>query len=132
MQPALHPGDLVLLWRLAYGLNLGGRSILSWATPARGQLVVLRSPLDRRLAVKRVAGLAGDPISVEGGELRLAGASYPIDPSQSFHLMGLMALPEDTVFLLGDNLRMSEDSRGYGPVAVASLLGRAIGPLGRP
>jgi signal peptidase I len=131
MGPGLEPGDSVWLFRLAYGLRAGGAYAIRWAEPARGDIVVVRSPADGRLAVKRVAGAAGDPLAVSGNEIVLPGARAPLTSAQAFHLMGLGAVPEGEVFLLGDDPGFSEDSREYGCVPVAAVLGKVVGSIRR-
>jgi signal peptidase I len=68
----------------------------------RGDIVVLRDPeTPGRFLVKRVVGLAGDRPG--------PGAT----------------LPEGTVYLEGDNPDRSRDSRAFGPVPLAAVLGLA-------
>lgn len=81
--------------------------------PRRGSIVVFHEPGTQTLAIKRVAARPGDRVRISQGILHLA---------------------DDEAWLLGDNLGPSVDSRRYGPVPLASLVGRAwfrYGPLGR-
>ena len=83
----------------------------SW--PRRGSIVVFREPDSELLAIKRVAARPDDRVRISAGILHLA---------------------EDEAWLLGDNGAVSLDSRGYGPVPLDSLVGRAwfrYGPIGR-
>jgi hypothetical protein len=90
------------------------------AWPRRGSVVVFREPDTELLAIKRVAAGPGDRVRISAGILHLAG---------------------DEAWLLGDNGAVSLDSRRYGPVPLAALVGRAwfrygplrrIGPISRP
>ncbi len=131
MFPTFEQGDLVFLFRLAYGLRAGGRFVLSWSEPRRGDLVVLRSPSIGATAVKRVAATGGDPLAVSGLELSYPGGSAALTPAQAFHFMGLEAVPGGELLLLGDNPSASEDSREYGCVPVAAVLGKVVGSIRR-
>ncbi len=67
MAPTILPGDLVLVdQRMDHASeNLGLR---------RGELIVLKSPLDKKLhVVKRVIGLPGDEVELRGMELYING-----------------------------------------------------------
>ncbi len=83
------------------------------AWPRRGSIVVFREPDTGTLAIKRVAARPGDRVRISAGILHLAG---------------------DEAWLLGDNGAVSIDSRRYGPVPLAALVGRAwfrYGPADR-
>jgi signal peptidase I len=88
--------------------------------PRRGAVVVVREPGSGILAVKRIAAGPGDTVRTGPGRRTLAG---------------------DEAWLLGDNRDRSVDSRRYGPVPLAALVGRVwlryapldrIGLVGRP
>ncbi|MCH9686338.1 MAG: signal peptidase I [Deltaproteobacteria bacterium] len=66
MMPTLRHGDHFLVDRFAYSV---------WAEVERGDLVVFRAPMDRsQLFFKRVIGLPGDAVTVEGREVRITPA----------------------------------------------------------
>ena len=78
----------------------------------RGELVVLKSPLDpQRIICKRIIGLAGDTVCVDPTG-RLA-------PSTEHVLV-----PKGHIWIVGDNAAESRDSRLYGPVPIALVHGR--------
>ncbi|TVU04280.1 hypothetical protein EJB05_50134 [Eragrostis curvula] len=82
---------------------------------SRGDVVVLRSPRDQALVVKRLIALPGDWIQVpEKQEIR--------------------QIPEGHCWVEGDNASLSWDSRDYGPVPLGLMQGRAthiLWPLNR-
>jgi len=83
--------------------------------PRRGAVVVVREPWSGLLAIKRIAAGPGDRVRTGPGAFTLV-------------------LAADEAWLLGDNCGRSVDSRSYGPVPLAALVGRAwfrYGPPGR-
>jgi signal peptidase I len=131
MTPTYADGDWVWMWRAAYGLRAGGSYVIRWSYPRAGQAVAARNPLDGRLVVKRCAAVEGSPLSVASGRLSIAGRDLPVSSDQAFHLLGMSRVPPGTVFLLGDNPAQSQDSREYGPLPVAAIVGMVIGSIHR-
>jgi signal peptidase I len=66
MDPALLPGDLVIINRLAFGLRVPftGLSFSYGSRPERGDVVALISPIDGRQLVKRIIGMPGDVVEM--------------------------------------------------------------------
>jgi len=138
MLPRYRDGDVVAVLRCAYGLRapfgLGGARpyLLRWSRPAVGDIVAARSPVDGRPVVKRVA--VRGPLRLEGrdGHLRGGDLDLELDPGAAAVIGRVVELPASAVFLLGDNLPESVDSRSYGPVGDEAIVGRVLGgPLFR-
>lgn len=117
MEPTLQVGDYYTLRVDAYDGN---------NSPQRGEIVVYSGP-DGAPYVKRVIGLGGEMIEVWFGHVLVNGqrlrepyvTGVPVmEPPRRAYV------PPGTVFVLGDNREMSEDSRDYGPVPVDRLMGR--------
>src|SRR5690606_17060342 len=86
MEPGLVTGDYVVVSKFAYGWSRASLPFnpplpegrLLGRTPARGDVVVFRLPEDpQQTWVKRVIGLPGDVIRIEGGVLRVNGQAAP-------------------------------------------------------
>ncbi len=76
MLPTLHIGDILLADTTCYGLRLPffHTRILDTGLPHRGDIVLFAYPLDKhRVYVKRVIGLPGDVVSLNGHSLFLNG-----------------------------------------------------------
>lgn len=98
MEPTLHPGDYLLT--------------LSKDEYKRGDIVVMVDPEDRSaFIVKRIVGIPGDSVSLAGGALYINGeyASEPYVPEPIMQAMSPVEVPDDGVFVLGDNRNYSED-----------------------
>lgn len=138
MLPRYRDGDVVAVLRCAYGLRapfcLGGAKayLVRWRVPAVGDIVVACSPSDGRPVVKRVA--VRGPLRLEGreGHLRGGGLDLTLDPGAAAVIGRVVDLPPASVFLLGENLAESVDSRSYGAVSDEAVVGRVLGgPLFR-
>ncbi|KAJ7225812.1 peptidase S24/S26A/S26B/S26C [Mycena pura] len=78
----------------------------------RGDLVTLRSPLDRtRIICKRVIGLPGDVICVDPTGQKAPSTEHVV-------------VPRGHMWIIGDNAAYSRDSRDYGPVPMGLIQGR--------
>jgi len=119
MEPALQPGDYVLVYKLGVG---NGRE------PERNSVVTLVSPLDpREILVKRVGGLPGDVIQYQGDQVLVNGVPMGRSGTPPGVGMGLPEyVPPGHVFVLGDNREDSEDSRDWGPIKITALRGKAL------
>ena len=120
MAPTLRPGDYVFA-------SVRGFS------PRRGDVVVYPFPSDRtKMVLKRVFGLAGDVIEFRadgayrnGSRLMPGPVSNDPGPARCLGAEGHpYTVPGGQVFVVGDNLPNSNDSRFHGPVAVRDLRGR--------
>ena len=148
MLPTVQLDDHVLVDKLAYGLRVpfGESYAVRFAPPARGDVVVLRSPEAGTILLKRVVGVPGDELSVVDGALRIDGHAMPIvvgargpvellgrvthDISFAYGGgpdFGPLRVPQDRFLVLGDNRGNSKDGRYFGLVARDAIVGRVEG-----
>lgn len=112
--------------------------------PARNALVVFRSE-DGVMIVKRVTGLEGERLRIVDGRLLVDGALPAGAPDLRYLRAGNLRaspedaegardylVPEDAVFLLGDDSKDSWDSRYFGGVPRERLQGRALAVVWPP
>ena len=97
---------------------------------ARGDIVVLRDPDTNELVAKRIIGMPGDEIQFTSGRVRLNGRLID-EPylSKSVYTYSRCVgerpfrVSADSYFVMGDNRVLSEDSRSYGDVDRAAIVG---------
>jgi signal peptidase I len=97
----------------------------------RGDIIVFRYPRDpSKSFIKRVIGLAGDRIRIDGGEVFVNGAALEEDYVPSVYAdqrsYPEIVVPMHSYFVLGDHRTMSNDSRDFGPVDVGFIYGKAV------
>jgi signal peptidase I len=75
MKPTIFEGDRIVVNKLAYDFKVPFTTwrLASWADPARGDIVVLYSPVDGKRLVKRVVGVPGDTVSMVDDRLIVNG-----------------------------------------------------------
>jgi signal peptidase I len=75
MEPTVAVGDHVCVNKLAYGLRVPESElyVLPASGPARGDVVVLDSPTDGEVLLKRVVAVPGDHVAVTGGRVTIDG-----------------------------------------------------------
>lgn len=118
MEDTLHPGNAVLVNRLAYQFDL----------PERGDIIVFDPPfISPEPYIKRVIGLPGDEIVLRDGFVFVNGNQLQ-EPylKERTTVRGTWKVPADGIFVMGDNRNNSSDSRNWGPVPIENIIGRAL------
>ncbi len=119
MQNTLHSGQFVLVNKLAYLFH----------QPERGDVIVLHEPdQPGRDLIKRVIGLPGDKIVLDGNNVSIDGVVLNEPYITQKYNPGAEAetVPPNEYFVMGDNRPVSEDSRYFGFVPKDYIVGKAI------
>lgn len=118
MQPTLKEGYLLLVNKLAYKLG----------EPKYGDIIVFHYKGDKQEDyIKRIIGLPGDQIEIQGGVVRVNGS--PLTEPYIMELPtynGTWQVPEGELFVLGDNRNHSSDSHQWGTVKMDWVVGKAL------
>lgn len=105
--------------------------------PRRGDIVIFDLPqnTDRSL-IKRVIGLPGETVAISGSKVNIINAQYPegftltepyLDPANQGGVSNMrVILDQDEFFVLGDNRRVSSDSRTWGTLPRKDIVGRVL------
>lgn len=120
MSPTLRQGSTVLVDKLTLRLDDVDRQDLVMFTSPDGPVI------------KRVVAVAGDTFEMDDSVVIVNGERLEEPYVDEVTLDGVFfhqeVVPEGHVFVLGDNRFDSIDSRTYGPVPLADVEGRVIGP----
>lgn len=118
MEPTLHTGEFVIVNRLAYQIG----------SPKVGDVIVFHYPRDpQQEYIKRIIGLGGDTVRVEGGQVYVNGQRlYEPYIAAPPAYRNVWHVPKDSLFVLGDNRNNSSDSHNWGFVPMNYVVGKAI------
>ena len=116
MHPTLQRGDRFLVDKTAFDDS----------PVSIDDIVVFKSPeYPKKSFVKRVVAVAGDTVEIRDGRLlvndRQRGEADPTADD-----FGPQVVPRYNCFVLGDNRGRSKDSRHFGPVPYAAVVGKAV------
>lgn len=155
MMPTFENGEMLLVNRNAYrsldawdfidwipGMDdRNTATIIDFGDPVRGDVVVFTPPPpgEDKPYIKRVIGLPGDEVEVHDNNVYVNGAKLDEeyvdgkystcpageDPWQYCGQGVVIQVPEDHVYVMGDNRTNSQDSRYFGPVPEENIIGKA-------
>lgn len=140
MEPSLHDNQRVLVqkWDKTFA-KLKGEDYI----PERFDVIALKPSDDKTHVMKRVIGLPGDRVIVQGGVVFVINSAHPegyivdkdappgvVDANEKTEGNISLILGKDEVFVLGDNRQASEDSRYFGPVLTEAIAGKLWSRIG--
>jgi signal peptidase I len=141
MKETLLIGDHILVNKFIYGIKIPfvQKTLIPIKEPRREDIIVFRYPENPKLDfIKRVIGVAGDTILIKNKKLFVNGKlverpyavfkdSYTI-PSiyNKRDNYGPVTVPENALFVMGDNRDNSKDSRFWGFVNLSAVKGKAF------
>ena len=119
MTPRIDEDEYVLINALAYRIS----------APRRGDIVAFKHERSApSVYLKRIIGVPGDRVRIDHGTVWINGRRLT-EPYVRFHderSAPETVVPRDAYYVLGDNRRNSDDSRAWGTVPAADLIGRAV------
>lgn len=127
MLDGLHEGDYMVVEKLSYVFD----------EPKLGDIVIIWYPNRQdHSCVKRIIGVEGDKIVIKDGYVTVNGIALdePYVYSRGSNHDCNVVVPENCVFVLGDNRTVSSDSASIGSIPKNNVVGRVrcvLWPLNR-
>jgi signal peptidase I len=121
MEPTLHSAERLLVNKFIYRFR----------EPRAGEIIVLQDPgKPSRELIKRVVAVGGETVQVTKGIVYINGAPlqepYKNDMFTQYSDSPPVLVPDDTVYVMGDNRGRSFDSRNIGPIELGKVDGKAF------
>jgi signal peptidase I len=141
MKQTLLIGDHILVNKFIYGVKIPywRKSIIPLTQPQRGDIIVFKYPLDpNKDFIKRVIGVGGDVIESRDKQLYVNNKRVNHDPGMHTDPQvipgdirprdnfGPITVPQNSLFVMGDNRDESFDSRFWGFVDLNAVNGKAF------
>ena len=141
MEPTLLVGDHILVNKFIFGERIPFTDIklFDFRHPKRGETIVFIYPKDEsKDFIKRVIGVEGDKVEIKDKQLFINDKRYDdpygyykdnaiipghVQPRDNY---GPVVVPEDSLFVMGDNRDRSADSRFWGFVKLNQVKGKAF------
>ena len=131
MLPTLHIDDKILVEKLSFKLNL--REDIS---DLRDKIIIFNAPdtlIDEgynssTALIKRVIGVPRDKIEIKEGQLyvnNIIQTKYLTDKNINYSI-GPLIVPEESLWVMGDNRNNSMDSHIWGYLPYEKVIGQAI------
>jgi signal peptidase I len=119
MEPRVHAGEIVLINTLAYRLG----------PLRRGDVIAFHHDAPTtETYIKRVVGLPGERIDVRDGVVTIDGRALaePYVQFRDKRSAPTVSVPPGAYYVLGDNRAESDDSRNWGVLHQADVVGKAL------
>jgi signal peptidase I len=137
IQPYVVPTGSMLPTIQLHDQVLANKFIYDFGKPAVHDIVVFDNPTHDPMAltlIKRVIATGGHTVDLRGGKVVVDGTALdepytygqPSDPLMGSTVSFPVKIPQDYVWLMGDNRTESQDSRWFGPVRLSAVRGKAF------
>ena len=147
MEENLLVGDRLFVSKFTYGYskhslpfspNISDKRIF-YSSPERGDVIVFNWPKDTtQRFIKRVIGLPGDTVDIASGQVKIIENGKTVVLDEKYLPGDTLTLAEGTqagafsekidpneYFVMGDNRQHSSDSREWGLLPKANIIGRS-------
>lgn len=148
IQPFIVEGSSMLPRYINQEYLLAEKLTYSFSQPKRGDVVIFKYPNNPTVNyIKRVIALSGETIEIENNTVKIINKDHPngvileenylasnVKTLTSDNRKFVLQLSPDSYFVMGDNREHSSDSREWGPLPKANVIGRAwltVKPLDR-
>ena len=117
MEPNLHEEQQIIVEKVSHYFHI----------PERGDIVIVNVTGEDIPLIKRVIGLPEEVLEIKDNQVFINNLSLvePYLASSTQRNFGPVRIPENHVFVMGDNRNNSRDSRVIGPIPLDQIMAKA-------
>src|SRR3989344_6320719 len=123
MDPTFRDHEYLIVDELSYYLR----------EPARGEVIIFRFPNDpSKFFIKRIIGLPGETVMIKNSQVSVKQGEQTVKIDETY-LASQQSLADtelklgtEEYFVMGDNRKVSHDSRSWGALPADQITGRAL------
>ena len=124
MDPTFHDKDYLIVDEISK----------RFSHPQRGEIVIFRRTGESKYLIKRIVGLPGDTLVLEGEKITITNKEnpdgfvfeQPFVVNNRSESKTTVILDGTDYYVLGDNRPVSYDSRYFGPIPEKAIVGRPL------
>lgn len=128
MLPTILDQNWIINHKLAYGIRIKNKEtyVVLWSKPKKNETVLIKDPITKKISVKKIFAIPGEKfIKLQQNIISIHNLNFNINKE---HLQKLESIyiPKDYYLVIGDNKKVSLDSREYGFININDIIGKII------
>ncbi|ACH94517.1 signal peptidase I [Borrelia recurrentis] len=128
MLPTILDQNWIINHKLAYGIRIKNKEtyVVLWSKPKKNETVLIKDPITKKISVKKIFAIPGEKfIKLQPNIISIHNLNFNINKE---HLQKLKSIyiPKDYYLVVGDNKKVSLDSREYGFININDIIGKII------
>ncbi|WP_038452308.1 signal peptidase I [Borrelia parkeri] len=128
MSPTILEKHWIINNKLAYGIRLKSSKtyIVLWSLPKKNEMVLIKDPITKKISIKKIFAIPGEKFTkLPQNVISIHNLNFNIDKKHLKNLENIY-IPKNYYLVIGENRKVSLDSREYGFININDIIGKII------
>ncbi|WP_421622857.1 signal peptidase I [Borrelia sp. MN22-0132] len=128
MSPKILEKNWIINNKLAYGIRLKNSKtyIVLWSLPKKNEMVLIKDPITKKISIKKIFAIPGEKFTkLPQNVISIHNLNFNINKEHLKNLENIY-IPKDHYLVIGENRKVSLDSREYGFININDIIGKII------